>query len=52
MLNLSEQWKKAYAEYLVEQEEKIHGDLDIICNELMEAQAEISKSYSLLESYF
>lgn len=52
MLNLSEQWKKAYAEYLEEQDSKISEDLDIICGELLEAQEEITKSYTLLENYF
>lgn len=52
MLNLSEQWKKAYAEYLVEEEEKLNEELDKVFVELSDVHDKVQKGFRLVESYF
>lgn len=36
-MNLTEQWKNAYIEYLAEEEASISNDADAICEELSAA---------------
>lgn len=52
MLNLNEQWKQAYLEYLSEESNKVSDEVDSICEELSTAQKEVTRSYELLEQYY
>ena len=51
MLNLTEEWKKAYAEYIAEEEKKFDDEINSTFTELMEAREEIVKGYEIIETY-
>lgn len=52
MLNLSEAWKQAYEEYLIEESNQINIDTDKMMTELTEAHEEVKKGFMIVEKYF
>jgi len=52
MLNLSEEWKKAYTSYIKEQDSKFNENLDDCFDELAEANESIKKGFDLLAEYY
>lgn len=55
MLNLNEEWKKAYAAYLEEQEASrpsFDDELNEALDELNRAHEEANRSFKLVEDYF
>ena len=52
MFNLSEEWKRAYAEFLKEDEAQFNEDVDSLLVELTESQTEIEKGFDIVSSYY
>lgn len=52
MLNLSEDWKRAYSEYLLKEEANFSNELDETFAELSEARESAQKSFSMLREYY
>lgn len=51
-LNLSEDWKRAYSDYLLEEEAILSEDIDNTLLELNEAQQESQAGFSMLREYY
>jgi len=52
MLNLTESWKAAYAEYLKEDELALNNEIDNFLEEIITAQNETQKSFNMLQEYY